>query len=73
MSEEDLVLLSASPNAGAGTVEGRAFKARRIGDQIYGRKKMRILTSEGDIKHNVFMGNNSYKTIRILYNNSRVY
>ncbi len=36
MSKVDLIL-SPSPNAGAGTVEGSAFKARRIGDQIYGR------------------------------------
>src|SRR5580658_9776142 len=37
MSEEDCIFLSASTNAGAGTVEGRAFNARRMGDQIHGR------------------------------------
>jgi hypothetical protein len=37
MSEEDRIFLSASTNAGAGTVEGSAFNARRIGDQIHRR------------------------------------
>lgn len=57
MSEEDRILLSASTNAEAGTVEGSAFNVRRIGDQIHKRnitKEMRRLTSEGDMRSNVF-------------------
>jgi len=41
MSKEDLVLLSASPNAGAGTVEGSAFKARIGGSDAWAKHHKR--------------------------------
>jgi len=41
MSNEDLVLLSASPDAGAVMVREAGFKARRMGDQMHGRNTTR--------------------------------
>ena len=63
---EDLIFLSASPYAGGGTVEGSAFK----GSDAWAKpgKEMKRLTSERDMRRNVFM-----KTILVLYNKSRVH
>lgn len=55
-SERNLVLLSASPNAGAVVVERSGVEGEYDGETP--KKKMKRLTSEGDVRRNVFTGNN---------------
>jgi hypothetical protein len=56
----------ASPDAGAGTAEGSGVQGEERGGgwiRCMGetpQKKMKILTSEGDKRWNVFIGNNSW-------------
>ena len=62
ISNEDLTLLSASPNAGARTVEGSGVQSEaNEGVRCMGgitQKKMERLSSEADMRRIVFMGNN---------------
>jgi hypothetical protein len=61
--DEDPILLSASPNAGAHPVEEAAFKARRMRGQMHRwnkvpQKKMEGLSAAVDMRRIVFIGNN---------------
>jgi hypothetical protein len=63
MSEKDLVLLSASPNARAGMVVEEDKGVRCIGKTP--QKEIKMLTSEGDIRRNVFMKQFLYSPVSL--------
>jgi hypothetical protein len=60
ISDKDLILLSASPDAGARTVEGSGVQGEEDESHIgeTPEKKVERLTSKGDMRCNVFIGNN---------------
>ena len=60
ISDEDLILLSASPDAGARRVEGSGVQDEEDESDMdeTPEKKVERLTSEGDMRCNVFIGNN---------------
>jgi hypothetical protein len=60
ISDKDLILLSASPNAGVYTVEGSGIQGEEDESDMgeTPEKKVERLTSAGDMRCNVFIGNN---------------
>jgi len=61
MSKRDIILLSASPNAGSGSAEGSDLQSdedRGSDAWMEYHKKMEMLSSQADMRRNIFIGNN---------------